>query len=138
MEHARTLTAVSPADESPLAHARLKRQLTIDEAAKRANVTPEELQWLEEGRLYRFATPDRAVLVALLYATALGVDHREALELAGLPTPPLPANPLRRFAAFAAVAALVAAGIVAVVLARSGPTPKPTTAASSVTALPAP
>jgi len=138
MEQARTLEAVSPADESPLAHARLKRQLTIDEAAKRANVSPEELQWLEEGRLYRFATPDRAVLVALLYATALDIDHREALELAGLPTPPLPANPLRRFAAFAAVAALVAAGIVAVLLARSGPAPKPTTAASSVTALPAP
>ena len=114
MEHARTLEPVVAADESPLAHARLKRQLTLDEAARRANVSAEELQWLEEGRLYRFATPDRAVTVALLYATALGVDHREALELAGLPTPPLPANPLRRLAAFAAVAALVAAGVIAV------------------------
>ena len=99
MEHARTLEAVAAADESPLSHARLKRQLTIDEAAKRAGVAPEEVQWLEEGRLYRFPTPDRAVLVTLLYATALGVDHREALELAGLPTPPLPANPLRRLGA---------------------------------------
>jgi transcriptional regulator with XRE-family HTH domain len=50
MEQARTLEAVA-ADESPLAHARLKRQLTIDEAAKRAGVSPEEVQWLEEGSL---------------------------------------------------------------------------------------
>jgi transcriptional regulator with XRE-family HTH domain len=138
MEQARTLEAVAAADESPLAHARLKRQLTVDEAARRANVAPEELQWLEEGRLYRFASPDRAVLVALLYATALGIDHREALELAGLPTPPLPANPMRRFIAFAAVLALVAAGVVAVVLARSGPAEKPTAAATSAATLPAP
>src|SRR4029077_1575840 len=98
MEQARTLEAVA-ADESPLAHARLKRQLTIDEAAKRAGVSPDEVQWLEEGRLSRCRTPDRALLVTLLYATALGVAHREALALAGRPTPPLPANPLRRLGA---------------------------------------
>src|SRR5207248_9732671 len=107
MMEARTLEAVA-SDESPLAHARLKRQLTIDEVAKRAGVAPEELHWLEEGRLYRFPTPDRALLVTVLCATALGVDHREALELAGLPAPPLlPANPLRRLGALAAVAALI-------------------------------
>jgi transcriptional regulator with XRE-family HTH domain len=138
MEHARTLEAVAAADESPLAHARLKRQLTIDEAAKRAGVSPEEVHWLEEGRLYRFPTPDRALLVTLLYATALGVDHREALELAGRPTPPLPANPLRRLGAVAAVAALVLAATLAVVLARSSSHPKPSTAASAAATLPAP
>jgi transcriptional regulator with XRE-family HTH domain len=139
MEHARTLEAVAAADESPLAHARLKRQLTIDEAAKRAGVAPEEVHWLEEGRLYRFPTPDRAVLVTLLYATALGVDHREALELAGMPTPPLPANPLRRIGAVAAIAALVLAATLAVVLARSSSShPKPSTAASAAVTLPAP
>ncbi len=138
MEHARTLEAVVAADESPLAHARLKRQLTIDEAAKRAGVAPEEVQWLEEGRLYRFPTPDRALLVTLLYATALGVDHREALELAGLPTPPLPANPLRRIGAVAAIAALVLAATLAVVLARTGSHPKPSEAASAAVTLPAP
>src|SRR4051812_28097672 len=120
MEHARTLEAVSPlgpvtggavgvVDESPLAHARLHRQLTVDEAARRASVSPEEVQWLEEGRLYRFPTPDRALTVALLYATALGIDHREALELAGLPTPPLPTSPRRRIIALAAFAAVVGA-----------------------------
>jgi transcriptional regulator with XRE-family HTH domain len=139
MEHARTLEAVAAADESPLAHARLKRQLTIDEAAKRAGVAPEEVHWLEEGRLYRFPTPDRAVLVTLLYATALGIDHREALELAGLPTPPLPANPLRRIGAVAAIAALVLAATLAVVLARSSSShPKASAAASAAVTLPAP
>jgi transcriptional regulator with XRE-family HTH domain len=138
MEHARTLEAVAAADESPLAHARLKRQLTIDEAAKRAGVAPEEVHWLEEGRLYRFPTADRAVLVTLLYATALGVDHREALELAGLPTPPLPANPLRRLGAIAAIAALIVAATLAVVLARSSSHPKPSVAASAAATLPAP
>jgi transcriptional regulator with XRE-family HTH domain len=138
MESARTLEAVVATDESPLAHARLKRQLTVEEAARRADVSPEEVQWLEEGRLYRFATPDRALLVTLLYATALGVDHREALELAGLPTPPLPPNPLRRLAAVAAGGALLLAVTLAIVLARSSSHPKASEAASAAATLPAP
>jgi hypothetical protein len=68
MEQARILTAVADVDESPLAHARRHRQLTIDEAARRASVSPEEVQWLEEGRLYRFATPDRAAAESALPA----------------------------------------------------------------------
>jgi transcriptional regulator with XRE-family HTH domain len=138
MEGARNLEAIGEADESPLARARLHRQLTVDEAARRANVAPEELQWLEEGRLYRFPTPDRALLAAILYTTALGIDHRDALELAGLPTPPLPANPIRRLGAFAAVAALVAAAALAVVLARSSSHTTPSVAASAAPTLPAP
>ncbi len=138
MEHARALEEVVAADESPLAHARLKRQLTIDEVAKRAGVSPDELHWLEEGRLYRFPTPDRALLVTLLCATALGMDHREALELAGLPTPPLPANPLRRIGAVAAIAALIVAAVLAVVLARGGSQAKPSVAAAAAATLPAP
>ena len=138
MEHARALEEVVAADESPLAHARLKRQLTIDEVAKRAGVAPDELHWLEEGRLYRFPTPDRALLVTLLCATALGVDHREALELAGLPTPPLPANPLRRLGAVAAIGALIVAAALAVVLAQGGSTKKPSVASAAAATLPAP
>ena len=45
------------------------------------------MTWLEEGRVYRFRTPDDALLALLLYATALGIDHREARELAGLAGP---------------------------------------------------
>src|SRR4051812_41973365 len=128
MEHARTLEAVSPlgpvtggavgvVDESPLAHARLHRQLTVDEAARRADVSPDEIQWLEEGRLYRFPTPDRAITVALLYATALGIDHREALELAGMEAPPLPPSRARRLLAIALFFGVLLAAALAVVLA---------------------
>jgi LytR cell envelope-related transcriptional attenuator/helix-turn-helix protein len=138
MEYARPLEAVVPADESPLAHARLHRQLTVEEAARRASVSPEEVQWLEEGRLYRFPTPDRAVTVALLYATGLGMDHHEALELAGLPAPPLRSSPLRRVLALAAFAAVVSAAVLAIVLAQSNSGTKPSTAASAAVALPPP
>jgi hypothetical protein len=138
MEFARTLEQV--ADESPLAHARLHRQLTIEEAARRASITQEEVQWLEEGRLYRFPSPDDGLIAMLLYATALGIDHREALELAGLPAPPLPfqVNPWRRLGAVAAIGVAVLAAVLAVVLARSTPKQKASTAASHAATLPAP
>jgi LytR cell envelope-related transcriptional attenuator/Helix-turn-helix domain len=142
MEIARTLeVAPGPAaDESPLAHARLHRQLTVDEAARRADLSPDEVQWLEEGRLYRFPTPDRALLATVLYATALGIDHREALQLAGRPAPPMPfiANPWRRLAAVGAIGLAVLAAVLAVVLAKSSPTQKPSVAAAAAATLPAP
>ena len=142
MYQAPILEAVPSPDESPLARARVHRQLTVEEAAKRADLAPDEIQWLEEGRLYRFPTADRALLATLLYATALGIEHREALELAGLPVPPLPfvANPLRRLGAITAFAALVLAAVLAVAFARSEskPSPKPSASASAAAALPAP
>jgi hypothetical protein len=143
MQQARILEPVPNADESPLARARVHRQLTVDEAARRAGVAPEELQWLEEGRLYRFPTSDRALLVTLLYATALELDHREALELAGMEVPPLPpeASPLKRFGAITAFAALILAAVLAVAFARnesSSTKPKASVAASSASTLPAP
>src|SRR5438046_10644969 len=66
------------AERSPLASARLRRQLTLPEAARRAGIAEDEAQWLEEGRVYRFPSTDAAMLSLLLYATALGIDHREA------------------------------------------------------------
>src|ERR1700693_880472 len=137
MEQARTLEPVV-ADESPLARARLHLQLTVDEAARRANISSEEVQWLEEGRLYRFPTPDHALLSTILYATGLGLEHRDALELAGLPTPPKPLGPWRRLGALAAFGALVLAATLAIVLARSSANPKPSAAASAAATLPAP
>src|SRR3954452_2870673 len=141
MEHARTLEAVGPlvpVDESPLAHARLHRQLTVDEAARRANVSAEEIQWLEEGRLYRFPTPDRAVMVSLLYATALELDHREALELAGLPAPPLPPARWKRLAAAGVFFAVVVAATLAVVLAKSSGSHAVAAGSSNASTLPPP
>ena len=140
MQQARILEPVPAGDDSPLARARLHRQLTVEEAAKRAELSPEEVQWLEDGRLYRFPTSDRAILAALLYATALGIEHREALELAGLPAPPVPfrANPWRRLAALAAILALGLAAVLAVTFARNESKPKPSPAAAAASALPAP
>ena len=77
-------------EESPLARARLHRQLTVEETAKRAGITAEEVRWLEEGRVYRFPRPDDALIATALYSTALGLENREARELAGLPVPPQP------------------------------------------------
>jgi transcriptional regulator with XRE-family HTH domain len=106
---------------SPLAEARLRRQLTVEEAARRAGVTPDEAAWLEEGRVYRFPSADRALLAALLYATSLGIDHREARELAGLPVPP---KPLERNAygrlILAGGVALAIAALLAVILVGLG------------------
>jgi transcriptional regulator with XRE-family HTH domain len=98
-------------NRSPLAAARLRRQLTLQDAAKQAKLTPEEVSWLETGRLYRFPSGESATLALLLYATSLEIDRREARELAGLPVPPRPLdrNPLRRIATLAAVLAVVTA-----------------------------
>jgi hypothetical protein len=102
-------------DRSPLAAARLRRRLTLEEAAKHAKLTPEEVAWLETGRLYRFRSSESATLALLLYATSLEIDRREARELAGLPVPPRPLdrNPLRRIATLAAVLVLVVAIVAA-------------------------
>jgi transcriptional regulator with XRE-family HTH domain len=140
MEQARILEPVPNADESPLARARVHRQLTVDEAARRADISPEEVQWLEEGRLYRFATADRALLATVLYATALGIDQREARELSGLPVGPKPteSSPLRRLGAITAFAALILAAVLAIAFARSESKPKPSTSAAAASTLPAP
>jgi transcriptional regulator with XRE-family HTH domain len=131
-------------DQSPLARARLHRQLTVEEAARRAGIPVDELRWLEEGRVYRFPDPDSAMLAAVLVASALGIRHREALELAGLPVPPRPLaeNGWRRLAAVGGIGAAVLALTLAVVLARSTPRdttpPKPSIAASAAKTLPPP
>jgi transcriptional regulator with XRE-family HTH domain len=97
-------------DQSPLARARLQRQLTVDEAARRAGLSPDQVEWLEEGRVYRFPSTDDALLVALLYASALGIDHREARALAGLPVRPIVGgSPRARLIGAAALVAALAA-----------------------------
>jgi transcriptional regulator with XRE-family HTH domain len=106
---------------SAVAAARLRRRLTVEDAAGRSGLSAEEIAWLEEGRLYRFATSDDALAAAVVYASALGVGPAEARELAGLP--PLEREPargrIRRLAVLAALAAPIA-GLTAVI-AFTGP-----------------
>jgi hypothetical protein len=78
------------AERPPLAAARLRRQLTVERAAKIAKLTADEVAWLEEGRLYRFESSEAAVTALLLYSTSLGISRREARQLAGLPVLPRP------------------------------------------------
>jgi transcriptional regulator with XRE-family HTH domain len=109
-------------EESPLARARLHRQLTVEETARRAGITVEEVRWLEEGRVYRFPRPDDALAAAVLYSSALGIDNREARELAGLPVPPAPIerNPLPRLLAVGAILVAVVAFGTLLLVSRSG------------------
>lgn len=104
-------------DRSPLEAARLHRRLTVEEAAKRAGLTPDQVVWLEEGRVYRFPSPDNAIEATLLLASALEIDRREARALAGLPVPPRPldVNPAARLVGVAALSAALMA-LVAFVL----------------------
>jgi hypothetical protein len=109
-------------EESALARARLHRQLTVEEMARRAGISVEEVRWLEEGRVYRFAQPDDALAATLLYASALGIDNREARELAGLPVPALPVehNPLPRLVVIGAVVVALVVFATLLVVPRSG------------------
>ena len=96
---------------SPLEAARLHRQLTLEQVAKRAGLTPDQVEWLEEGRVYRFPSPKNAIEATLLLASALEIDRREARVLAGLPVPPRPldVNPAARFVGVAALSAALMA-----------------------------
>ncbi len=109
-------------EESPLARARLHRQLTIEETARRAGITAEEVRWLEEGRVYRFPRPDDALAAAVLYASALGIENREARELAGLPVPPTPVerNPVPRLLVMGGVAIALTVLAILLLIPRSG------------------
>jgi transcriptional regulator with XRE-family HTH domain len=107
MELARPVETAPAAGGSPLTTVRLQRKLTVQEAAKRAALWPEQVDWLEEGKLYRFPSPEAAVTALLRYATSLGIDHREARRLSGLPVEPPARRPLGRWLAAAAAAALV-------------------------------
>jgi transcriptional regulator with XRE-family HTH domain len=109
-------------EESALARARLHRQLTVEETARRAGISVEEVRWLEEGRVYRFPRPDDALAATVLYASALGIDNREARELAGLPVPPMPIerNPLPRLVVIGAVVIALAVFATLLLVPRSG------------------
>ena len=117
-----------------LAAARIERQLTVEQAARRAGLLPDEVTWLEEGRVYRFRSTDEALAAAVLYAAALGVTHGEARRLAGLPWSPFAraAYGRGRLVTLAAVgAALLALGLAVFLPGRSE---RPAAAAQPVAA----
>ena len=66
MAEAATGRALSAAPSSLLAGARLGRKLTVEEAARRAGLSVEEVEWLEQGRVYRFRTTDEALATAVV------------------------------------------------------------------------
>lgn len=107
-------------DRSPLAAARLHRRLTREQAARKAGLTADQVEWLEEGRVYRFPSADHAIEATLLLASSLEIDRREARELAGLSAPvrPLDVNPAARLVGVAAISAALMA-LVAFVLVPS-------------------
>jgi hypothetical protein len=70
---------------SPLGAARLRRRLTVEEAAARAHMEVDQVKSLEENCMYRFGSNADALAAALVYATALGISEREARQIAGLP-----------------------------------------------------
>jgi len=137
VEFARPLAVEPSAQTSPLTTLRLQRKLTIEEAAKRAALWPEQLEWLEEGKLYRFTGENTAVLALLRYATALGIDHREARRLSGLAVEPPPRRPIGRW--FAACGAVVLLGVLATALYLAfGRGSSPTLGGRSAATLPPP
>jgi hypothetical protein len=117
----------------PLAAARLRRQLTVEGAAKLARLTPDEVSWLEEGRLYRFPSSDSAALAMLLYSTGLGIGRLEARRLAGLPIMARPPREKVRQVAGLMIGIVIAVALLGVFvvpgLGRSAP--KPTTASDA-------
>src|SRR5437660_3285311 len=83
LEHAHPLDAIP--EPSPLAEARKHHDLSIKQLAYRSGLSEEEIEWLEDGRIYRFPSQNQAILAAILYANAVGIDRYEARRLAGLP-----------------------------------------------------
>jgi hypothetical protein len=96
---------------SPLGAARLRRRLTVEEAAARARMAVDQVKSLEENCMYRFGSNAEALAAALVYATALGISEREARQIAGLPVTSRLVDPwsLRRSMAICAFLAAVGA-----------------------------
>src|SRR2546429_6499468 len=108
MEFARPLDPTPSERVSPLTSLRLQRKLTVEEAAKRAALWPDQVEWLEEGRLYRFPSSEAAVMALLRYATSPGIGHPEARPLPGLPVEPPPRRPFGRWPAAGGAPTLLA------------------------------
>jgi transcriptional regulator with XRE-family HTH domain len=115
LELAHTLDAVP--QNSPLREARERRELSVKQVAYRSGLGEDEIEWLEDGRVYRFPSQNAALLAAVVYATTLGVDRFEARRLAGLPVAgAVRVNARARLIVVGAFAALLSALAVMVLL----------------------
>jgi transcriptional regulator with XRE-family HTH domain len=134
------LTSAEPARPAGLAAARINRHLTLEEAARRAGLLPDEVTWLEEGRVYCFRSTEEALAAAVLYGAALGVSHGEARRLAGLPWSPFAraAYGRGRLLTLSAVGAALLALALAVVVPGRGDERDPTTPPAAEATLPPP
>lgn len=129
-------------ETSPFVAARLRRRLTLEEAAARAELDVDEVKSLEESRTYVFPSTTAAIAAAVVYAASLGITPREARELAGLPADSIVERwSLRRwlyvFGFVAAVAALILFVFRPQVFPAEAPPPAPAVAAKPAAA-PAP
>jgi LytR cell envelope-related transcriptional attenuator/Helix-turn-helix domain len=101
------------AASSPLVAARLRRRMTLEEAAALTSLEIDDIKSLEESRTYRFPSTADAIAAIVVYASALGITEREARELAGLPVYSLVESwSLRRWAIVLGFIAVVAAFLV--------------------------
>jgi hypothetical protein len=130
------------AASSPLVTARLRRRLSLEEAAALTSLDVDEIRSLEESRTYRFQTATDAIAATVVYASALGITEREARELAGLPVESVVERwSLRRWAIVLGFVAVVAAFMIFVLrpqLLPVEPPPAPTAPVTKPTAAPLP
>jgi hypothetical protein len=130
------------AASSPLVTARLRRRLSLEEAAALTSLDVDEIRSLEESRTYRFQTATDAIAATVVYASALGITEREARELAGLPVESIVERwSLRRWAIVLGFVAVVAAFMIFVLrpqLLPVEPPPAPTAPVTKPTAVPLP
>jgi hypothetical protein len=129
---------------SPLVAARLRRRLTVEEAAAHAGLDVDDVKSLEESRTYRFPTAADAIAATVVYTSALGITDREARELTGLPVGSVVERwSLRRWAIVLGFVAVVAVFMVAALRPQFlpvGPPPAPAVSAPkpAATATPLP
>ena len=132
---------------SPLGAARLRRRLTLEEAAARAHMDVDQVKSLEENCLYRFGSNADALAAALVYATALGISEREARQIAGSPVSSRLVDTWSARRTISTAAFLAAAGVLVWFGLRpelrpgasaASPSVSPTPAAALVTTLPQP
>lgn len=136
------LSSLAPStDSSPLARARIRGTLTLEQAAASAGISADEARWLEEGRLYRFADADAAIAATIAYAAALGA-LAEGARTSAAHAESRARRPRRRRLVLAAAALLaigIAIAVAAAALEQSGSAGKGAAAkAAGQVATPAP